>query len=302
MRESRRVKEGGWMKNSLILAVFLGIVLLAGCTQLEGIVNPNSGGSTGTGGYGTAGAVPEAVRSSGANYYAAPAPTDMSPSDQKLIKTGNAEVEVPSGTLQEKYAKFKSLIASNGGQITSSDYQESDTTKEYNIQVKVPPKNFENLAALLQGIGTVKSMNSNVQDVGEQYVDIDTRIKNLQIQREELLKLYERNGTLEEILAVENEVTRVQTEIEMYQTQKLNIDRQVAMSAVWVRIYEQAPVVNKGIFDTLLSDVANIFLGALGLAIVVVSALLGFGIPVVIAIAILYWVYRRLFPAKGGKR
>ncbi len=289
------------MKNALILALIVGIVLLAGCTQLESITGSNSGGSSESGGYyGTGGAIRESAPSASGNYLAAPEPSPMSPSDQKLIKTANAEVEVPAGTLQERYAKFKSMIASNGGQVTSSDYQESDTTKEYNIQVKIPPSKFENLAGLLQGIGTVKAMNTNVQDVSEQYVDIDTRIKNLQIQRTELLKLFERNGTLEDVLAVENEVTRVQTEIEDYQNQKLNIDRQAATSSVWVRIYEQAPVVNKGIFDTLLSDVANIFLGALGLAVIVVSALLGFGIPVVIAGAILFWVYRRFFPKREG--
>ena len=297
------------MKYALFFALVLGIVLLAGCTQIESLTGTNSGGSSGSDrssgsnwgssgsdGYGRTGAMPEAAPRPS---MAASPPSDSSPSYQKLIKTANAEVEVPSGTLQERYAKFKAAIASLGGQIVSSDYRESETLKEYDVQVKIPPSKFENLATLLQGIGKVEAMSTNVEDVSEQYVDIETRIRNLQIQRGELIKLYDRNGTLEEIMSVQEEVARVQTKIEGYQNQKLNIDRRAAMSSVQVNIYEQAQAVDRTVLDPL-GDVANAFLGALAVAILVISAILGFGIPVLVAGAIIHWGYRRFRPKKAG--
>jgi Na+/serine symporter len=49
-----------------------------------------------------------------------------------------------------------------------------------------------------------------------------------------------------------------------------------------------------------LGSVVNIFLGALGVAIIVISAVLGFGIPVAVVGGILYVIYRRLRPKKGN--
>ena len=282
--------------KTLVLLALVGVLLLAGCTGIEGI------GSSGSGAY-DSGAKSVMPARSGANYESSYAPSPAAGSgvvqSQQLIKTASAQVEVPAGTLQERYAKFKNIILAEGGQITSADYSESDTTKGYNIAAKIPPAKFEELSQQLQTIGTVKEMSSSAEDVSQQYVDVQTRISNLQAQRAELLKLYERNGTLEDLLAVENEINRVQTEIEMYQNQKLNMDRQIAMSSIYVRMYEQSPLVDRTVLEPL-GQVANIFLGALGVAIIVIAGVLGFGIPVAIVLGILYVIYRKLRPKKGN--
>ncbi len=283
------------MKNAILLFALVGLLLLAGCAQLDSLTN--SGGTSGTT---TVDYAPSQMSKSsartGESAFASPAPASISQS-QMLIKTANAQVEVPAGTLSDRFTKLKGLVSAQGGQIISADYSESDTSKEYNVQLKIKPESFENLASLLQSLGSVKSMNTNVQDVSDQYVDLQTRIKNLQIQRDELRALFARNGTLEDVLAVENELTRVQTEIEMYQNQQLNMDRQISLSSVTVRLYEQAPAVSSTVLDPL-SGVGNIFLGALGFAILIISALLGFGIPVLVALFVLYKLYRHLRPSK----
>ncbi len=282
------------MRNAPILMMIavIGMLLMAGCAELEGT------GASGSGDYAVRNykdAVPQAAFAG----MDSAAPSQELAQSRQLIKTANAQVQVPAGALDERFAKFKDGVAAMGGQIFSADYSESDTSKEYNINVRIPPQRFDGMASFLKGIGEVKQMSSNVDDVSEQYVDIETRIKNLQIQRDDLRKLYDREGSLQDVLAVENELNRVQTDIEIYQNQKLNIDRQVAMSAVRVRIYEEAPVVDRTVFDPL-SQVANVFLGAVGVAIIAISALLGFGIPMAIVGVVLYAVYRRLRPKKSA--
>ncbi len=294
------------MKTALFAIAVLGLLLLAGCTSLDSVIGSGTSNS-GSGGSYASGAMPkELPLRATADFAAASAPSDVVQA-QQLIKTANAELEVPAGTLQARYAQFKGLISSDGGQILSADYQETDNTKEYNIRAKIPPAKFEGLASQLQGIGSVKQMNSNVEDVSSQYVDLTTRIKNLQIQRDDLRNLFAQNGSLEDVLAVERELIRVQTDIEMYQNEQLNMDRQIAMSGVQVRIYEQAPAVDRNVLAPL-ADVGNIFLGALGAAILVLSAILGFGIPVLIVLFIAYKIFRHLRPkkeaasAKTGKK
>jgi hypothetical protein len=295
------------MKNTLIVLLALGMLLLAGCTGVDSMMGLNgerttdsSGGSTGI--YGGPAKMMAAPYASGAVADYAPAPSygGQIGQTQQLIKTANAQIEVPTGTVQDRFSKFKAAILADGGQIDSADYSETESTKEYYVQVKISPQKFEGLAAMLQGIGTVKAMSTNVNDVSEQYVDVQTRIKNLELQRDQLLGLYNRSGNLSDLLQIEQEITRVQTDIESYQNQKLNLDRQIANSRLSVRIYEQALVVDKTTLDPL-GSVVNAFLSALVVAILVIAGLLGVAIPVAIVFGILYWLYRKWRPKKDNK-
>ncbi len=147
-------------------------------------------------------------------------------------------------------------------------------------------------------------MSSNIQDVTNDYVDVEIRISNLEKQRARIVALLDSdkgNGTLSDILAVETELNRIQTQIEIYQTQKLNMDRQVELSTVTVSLYESAPLIDKTVLQPL-SQVGNVFLGALGFAIVVVFGLAGFAIPVLIAGGIAYLAYRKIAPRFSGTR
>ncbi len=285
----------------VLLAVF--VLLFAGCASLE-----NLGGQETT--------YPGIPSSSGKatnDFVASPAPYAPSTGGNyagstKVIKAANARIEVPAGTLDDKYASLKEKITSAGGQIVSADYYETGSTKTYNMMIKVKPSEFESLSALFKSIGTVKSMNSNVQEVSEQYTDIEIRIKNLEVQRDRITALLDRNGTLEDILSVENELNRVQTEIEMYQTQKLNLDRRIDMSGVNVELYEEAPAVDKNVFEPL-KEIGNVFLGALGFGILALTGLAGLMLPLLVVLLVLYLIYRKFIrqapkdkPAQNEKR
>ncbi len=282
------------MNKPVLSLLVIAVLLFAGCASL-GIGSQEIGARSANGI-----AMPSPALDSGSQSYASGSGGTYSDSS-KVIKTASASIEVPSGTLDSKYASLKEKITGKGGQIVSADYYETDSTKTYNVVLKVKPADFESLADTFKSIGTVKSMNSNVQDVGQQYTDIEIRIKNLEKQRDSITALLDRNGTLSDILAVETELNRVQTDIEMYQSQKLNMDRQIDMSTVNVRIYEEAPAVDKDVLLPL-KDVGNIFLGALGFAILAISAIAGFGIPMLIVIGLVYMAYLKFFKKKEPKQ
>ncbi|MFA5105646.1 MAG: DUF4349 domain-containing protein [Candidatus Micrarchaeia archaeon] len=278
-----------------LLAVFL--LVFAGCASLG---NLGGGGEASSYGGGT-NYVKTSTPAPAYAYDSSSGTSGQSAGSGMVIKTANAVVEVQAGTLEDKYARLKDRITSLGGQISSADYYETDSSKNYNIVMKVKPADFESLSGIFRSLGTVKSMNSNVQDVGEQYTDLEIRISNLQKQRESLLALLDRNGTLSDVLAVENELNRVQTQIEIYQSQKLDLDRRIGMSTVAVNLYEEAPAVDKNVLLPI-KEVGNIFLGALGFAILAISAIAGFGIPVAIALGVLYLAYLKFFKKKDASR
>ncbi len=292
------------MNWKIAVAAAFGILLLLGVGAMLAGYFPGSGGQ--------ASSREAAYSGIGVNAPSAPGVANMqpvasdtgnpSPSPQKLIKTASASIEVPAGTIEDRLAKLKGIVASKGGQVLSADYSETETEKTYYITLKIMPSEFEDLAQTLKQVGSVKSMSSNIQDVTNDYVDVEIRISNLEKQRASIVALLNSsngNSTLSDILAVETELNRIQTQIEMYQTEKLNMDRQSDLSTVSVSLYESAPLIDKTVLQPL-SQVGNVFLGALGFAIIAVFGLLGFAIPVLICGGILYLAYRKIAPRFFG--
>ena len=268
------------MNWKIAVAAAFGILLLLGAGVILAAFLPAFGGE----------AVSRDTGYNGAGEYAPSAPSaakmqsgagiigNPSPSPQKLIKTATASIEVPAGTIEDRLAQLKGIVASKGGQVLSADYSETETEKSYYITLKIMPGEFEGLAQTLKQVGSVKSMSSDIQDVTNDYVDVEIRISNLEKQRASIVALLDSgkgNSTLADILAVETELNRIQTELEMYQTEKLNMDRQVELSTVSVSLYESSPLIDKTVLQPL-SQVGNVFLGALGFAIIAVCGLLGF--------------------------
>jgi len=270
-----------------ILVVFALLLLFAGCIGSEDVFPKSSGSGSGTASY----------------YPGAPAPSyseagyDSSTGDNRMvIQTGSLSLKVPQGTLEEKVAAVKGFVAEVRGTYTGISYYETDTDKSYYVTVKVPPSKFDEFVTDLKGIGEIKSIDTSLEDVTEQYTDLNTRISNLEIELGRLNSLYNRTENISDILSIEREVTRVQTELEMYKQQKLNLERRSAMSTISVRVYEEKPAVDTNLVLPL-SQLLQVFLGALSFGIMLLAGGLGFFLPILIVI----WLIWRVWKAIKGK-
>jgi hypothetical protein len=109
------------------------------------------------------------------------------------------------------------------------------------VTYRVPAEEFEGFLAAVNGSGAVVSAERSTEDVTDQVVDLEARLRTLRAQRDRLRTLYERANTTEEVLAVERRLSEVQTEIERAEARKAALERQVALSTVTVRIEEPRP-------------------------------------------------------------
>jgi hypothetical protein len=81
--------------------------------------------------------------------------------------------------------------------------------------IRVPADHYDVLLAALRQLGEVRRIRSDSQDVTEEFYDVEARIRNKKQEEARLLKLLETAaGKLEEVLAVEREISRVRGEIE----------------------------------------------------------------------------------------
>ena len=280
--------------------VFFGLAVLllfSGCLGLEQVTGEEGYGySKGAVAYPEPALYPMEEDYAGSSYDTG---YDYSYAERMVIKSGYISLSVPEGTLDDKVNSARTYAQELGGEITGMNFYESDLSSTYSITVRIRPSNFDSFVEKLKTVGDITSMSTDLDEVTEQYPDLETRVENLEKELERLNSFYEEAEDIEDLLMIEREVTRVTTELEWLYQQKLDIERRVAKSTITVNITEEKSAVDTNLIVPL-QQLANIFFGALSAAIMLLAALLGFLLPVAVALGVLYLMVKALW--KVGKK
>jgi hypothetical protein len=159
-----------------------------------------------------------------------------------VIRVGQAFIEVDK--VDPAVLKIRQLAAQVGGYITNSSISGGrDQIRQATLELKIPAPKYDQAVGNLSTIGKVETVNSNAQDVGEEFVDVTARVNNSRRLEERLLSLLAtRTGKLDEVLRVERELARVREEIERYEGRLRYLTARVAMSTLTITVHERAPI------------------------------------------------------------
>ena len=114
------------------------------------------------------------------------------------------------------------------------------------ITVQVPADRLEAFLSAVTDLGTVDSRTVSAQDVTLQVVDLDARIDALTTSIDRLRELLTRADTVEDLLAIETELSRRQADLDALQAQRTWLGQQVAMSTVTVSLSPMTYVTSGG--------------------------------------------------------
>jgi hypothetical protein len=215
-----------------------------------------------------------------------------------LIRTATALVEV--ARLDPAVAAARQAAARFGGVVANAQVETGrNEVHRAVLQIKVPAARFDSLLAGLAPLGRVESVQVNAQDVGEEYVDIESRLANLRRLEARLIELLaNRTGRLSDVLSVERELARVRGEIERIEGRKRFLQRSVALSTLELTLHEPEPIIagqpGTNPIAAAFRDAWRYFVASIAWCI----SALGFLVPAaicIVGIAILgRWVKRKL--------
>ena len=217
---------------------------------------------------------------------------EVSPS--MLIRTGNASIEVDK--LNPAIAKVRQMAAQLGGYIANSSITGGrDQIRSATLEVKIPAAKYDQAIGSLGGIGKVESVNTSVEDVGEEYVDVTARVTNAKRLEERLVNLLAtRTGKLEDVLAVERELARVREEIERYEGRLRYLRTRVAVSTLSVTVHEPVPILGQNPGDNpIVAAFKQAWRNFVGFVAWFISSL-GILIPVAVVAAATWYAFRRI--------
>lgn len=172
------------------------------------------------------GAVPDAVQD----------PADsVSP---LLIRTGAATVEVDS--LEEAMEGLRALVEAGAGYVGNVSISGGEAGhRAATLELKVPADGFDALVAGLDSLGVVETVDVRVEDVGEEFVDVQARLANSRRLEARLLAILDRPGSdLADILAVERELARVREGAERLEGRLRYLRSRAALATLSVTLRE----------------------------------------------------------------
>ena len=147
----------------------------------------------------------------------------MADETRKLIRTVQLEMVVAHVDSVSRWAQ--DLSARMGGYSTDVNVWEQDGVPHAVLTLRVPATRLEaSLAQLRAWSKRVEHEQQSVQDVTDQFVDVEARLRTLKSTEKELLLLLDesrqRNQKLDGILAVYRELTEIRSRIEQLQGQR----------------------------------------------------------------------------------
>ncbi len=163
-------------------------------------------------------------------------------SEKKIIKNGNLSLKVDN--VDRAGADILKIARDNEGEVASSNvYQSGSKVKRGNITVKVPVKNFEKTFSELKKVASlVISESTSGADVTEQYADLQAQIKNKKAEEEAFVRIMTQAQKIDDILAVQRELSRVRGQIEQIQGRIKYMESQTDMSTISVSLSEDASI------------------------------------------------------------
>ena len=133
--------------------------------------------------------------------------------------------------------------------------------------LRVPAPQLPAALAELKSLGRVELETQNGEEVTEQHADLLARLKNSRETEQRLQAiLTERTGKISDVLAVEQEITRVRGEIEQIEAQQKSLEHRVDFATIDLKLFEEykakldspAPAISTLIHNAAVNGYRNV--------------------------------------------
>ncbi|RLC61125.1 MAG: DUF4349 domain-containing protein, partial [Chloroflexi bacterium] len=181
--------------------------------------------------------------------------------------------------------------------VSSQISGEEQEMKGY-ISIRVPDDRFESALAELRELAVrVISESTSSRDVTEEYVDLESRLKNAEATESQYLALLQKAENIEDILRIYERLSQVRSEIEQIKGRMQYLERTSSMSLISVSLEPQAtakPLVRVGwniveIFKSAIRGlvIAGQVIGTIVIWLLIFSPIWG------AILGIIYWRLRK---------
>jgi hypothetical protein len=157
--------------------------------------------------------------------------------DRYLIR--NATLTLEARNVREASVALAATVRTARGYVSDTHETMDELGKRSTtIQVRVPFSQFDRSMQQIEMLGKVLEKQVTAEDVTEEFVDSQAKLRNLKRTELRLLDHLNRTGRLAEVLLVEKELNRVRGEIEQLEGRLRFLEHRVAYSTITATLSE----------------------------------------------------------------
>ena len=163
------------------------------------------------------------------------------PENRKFIITVRMDVETEE--LDALLAGLNEELTALDGYIQSQNIQNGSTyaARRYrsaSLTVRIPAQRLGEFTRQVESLSNVVSSSRDTEDVTLSYVDTQSRVSALEVERDRLMELLVQAENMSDLLEIESRLTEVRYRLEQYASQLRVLDNQIDYATVYLDIEE----------------------------------------------------------------
>jgi len=220
--------------------------------------------------------------------------------DRKIIK--NAEITLQVQDTAATLDQVTAVATDYNGYIVSSRVWSEGPYRLASVTLGIPAEQFEQVLRRLRGLAVkVLSEQASGEDVTDQYVDLESRLRNLEATQARIRTFLEQAVTVEEALEVNRQLSEIEGQIEEVKGKMNYLKERAAYSTITVYLEPERPTPTPAPTPTLpawqpvetfhkASDTLTVILHFLGDIAIWLAVIF---LPFIIPLAVIIWLIIR---------
>ncbi|MFE4667145.1 DUF4349 domain-containing protein [Streptomyces sp. NPDC056716] len=220
-----------------------------------------------------------------------------------IIRTASLTVQVKD--VPKALREARTAVEGAGGYVGEEHTTRDEDDAEYtDVTLRVPVERYDGVLGELEGVGSGKLLEraTKAEDVTDQVVDVESRIKSQRASVDRVRELMDQAEKLSDVVTLEGELSRRQTDLEALLARQTSLEDRTTLATITLTLTE-TPVDrdtkddDPGFVDAL-SGGWDAFVAMLRWLLVVIGAVL----PFVAAVALLLLVWLRVVRPRLPRR
>lgn len=161
---------------------------------------------------------------------------------RKITKNGSLSLLVE--TAETTVQNIQAIAGSVAGYVSEANlYEVTPGIKAGSITIRIPADKFEESMTRIKELAIkVENENINANDVTDQFIDLEARLKNLEAEEVQYLDILKKAKEVEDIIKVTTRLNEVRRQIDSWQGQLKYLNSQIDFSTITVNLTAEKEV------------------------------------------------------------
>lgn len=224
------------------------------------------------------------------------------------------DISIDTLDFEKSVAEFKNMLKNVNGFVEQETYsdgysqgsyyvEEEDKEKRYEAAVRVPSDQYETFLGGTDKLGDVRSKTSNVENVSQEYTDLNTTLEIYEAKEKRYIKQLSQISDDAQALNVEKELTELQVKIAQIKTRMNEIKTDVDYSTINVTLvevakYNEKPVKKDTFWQRLgstVKDTWKTFLNFLEALLFFIIRVMPYVLLMALVILAVYFIQKKVY-------